>query len=377
MSLIVVLALIYAALIFWLTAGLLKGKNVSGSGYRPKVSVIIAARNEELNLEQCLISLSNQDYPENLYDVYIIDDRSEDETRKIASRFADQQPNFNLIVVDEVPLNVSPKKNAIQKGIDASDGEIIMTTDADCSPPEGWISGIVSHYNDEKIGMVVGYAPLYKKNKGPKESLLKLDALSIAAVASGSIGIGYPVTCTGRNFSYRRSVYESINGFDGLWQFMSGDDDLLLHKANKEGIKISYSFLSSTFVESKTYSEIGEISNQRRRHASKTPHYYSLTGMTGLKIALPLVYLLNLFIVSGLLGIGVSPTILAVSLLLKSTAEFSLLYTFSSFTGDRNVLKYFPLALLIHPFYVVIYGAWGALGKFTWKGQTSNPLKSS
>ena len=375
MSLIIILALIYAALIFWLTAGLLKRSKVSDSEYRPRVSVIVAARNEELNLELCLLSLSNQNYPEDLYDVYIIDDRSEDETRKIGSRFADQQPNFNLIVVDEVDLDISPKKNAIQKGIDASDGEIIMTTDADCSPPEGWISGIVSHYNDENIGMVVGYAPLYKTNKGLKESLLKLDALSIAAVASGSIGIGYPVTCTGRNFSYRRSVYESIDGYEGLWHLMSGDDDLLLHKANKYGIKVSYSFLPSTFVESKTYDELSEISNQRRRHASKTPHYYSLTGMTGLKIALPLVYLLNLFIVSGLLGIGVSPPTLAVSLLLKSIAEFSLLYTFSSLSGDRNVLKYFPLALLIHPFYVVIYGAWGTLGKFTWKGQTSNPIK--
>ena len=133
---------------------------MSDSEYRPKVSVIVAARNEELNLEQCLLSLSNQNYPEDLYDVYIIDDRSEDETRKIGSRFADQRHNFNLIVVDEVGLNISPKKNAIQKGIDASDGEIIMTTDADCSPPEGWISGIVSHYNDESIGMVAGYAPL-------------------------------------------------------------------------------------------------------------------------------------------------------------------------------------------------------------------------
>jgi len=152
---------------------------------------------------------------------------------------------------------------------------------------------------------------------------------------------------------------------------MSGDDDLLLHKAHYNGINIRYSILHSTFVDSNTYDSMTEISNQRRRHASKGLHYYALPGMTGLKIALPIIYIFNLLIVLGLLGFVSDISGLAIALILKSLAEFSLLSLFSSIVSVKGSLRLFPLAQFIHPFYVVIYGAWGALGKFRWKGQKS------
>ena len=92
--------------------------------------------------------------------------------------------------------------------------------------------------------------------------------------------------------------------------------------------------------------------------------------MTVLKIVLPLIYVLNLSIVLGIFGIGLDLTTLSFIVLLKSVMEFSLLFVFSSKVDSKAILKYFPLAIFLHPFYVVVYGAWGILGKFTWKGQT-------
>lgn len=368
---IIFLSLIYFSGILWLIMGLKKLKMPAGSEQNLTVSVIVAARNEEENIEKCLIALAAQDYPQKNYNVYIINDRSEDGTEKIISKFVSRRPNFHLINVSSVPTNTSPKKHALQMGIDTSDGTIILTTDADCIPLDGWISGLVNYYSEDSAGFVTGYAPIKNEGDGLMDGLINLDSLSLAAVSAGSIGNDYPLTGTGRNLSYRRSSFESIGGFDGLWKFMSGDDDLLLHKAHQNGVNIQYSILPSTFVSSSTYDSMTEISNQRRRHASKGLHYYALPGMTGLKIALPIIYAFNLFIVFGLLGISSDLSGLAIALILKSFAEFSLLSSFSSIVGAKGHLKLFLLAQFIHPFYVVIFGAWGALGKFSWKGQKS------
>jgi len=368
---IIFLALIYFFAIIWLIMGLKKLKEPAGTEQTLTVSVIVAARDEENNIEKCLISLTHQDYPSNKYNVYIINDRSEDGTEGIISKFLSKHSNLHLININSVPPGMSPKKHALQMAIDASDGAIILTTDADCIPSAGWVSGMVKYYSEDSVGFVAGYAPVKNAGNGMMDGLIRLDSLSLAAVSAGSIGNGYPLTGTGRNLSYRRSSFESIGGFDGLWKYMSGDDDLLLHKAHYNGINIRYSILHSTFVDSNTYDSMTEISNQRRRHASKGLHYYALPGMTGLKIALPIIYIFNLLIVLGLLGFVSDISGLAIALILKSLAEFSLLSLFSSIVSVKGSLRLFPLAQFIHPFYVVIYGAWGALGKFRWKGQKS------
>ena len=364
-----ILAALYALLLIWVLIGLFRLRSSSNSEYLPFVSVIIAARNEEKNIERCISALEVQDYSTKLFEVIIINDRSVDHTAEIIGKKTDLLSNFRTITINSLPNNTSPKKYALQKGIESSKGEIILTTDADCLPKPGWISGMVRAYSDDKIGMVVGYSPITLSSHGIKAGLSNLDSLSIAAISAGSIGAGYPVTCTGRNFSYRRTVFDSIGGFEGLWHYMSGDDDLLLHKAFNNKIKISYSLLPSTFVDSLSYESLNEISSQRRRHASKGLIYYSLPGMTALKIVLPLIYLFNLSIVLGLLGIGLNLIVVSFIVLLKSAMEFLLLFVFSSKVNSKRILKYFPLAIILHPFYVVVYGAWGALGKFTWKGQ--------
>ena len=366
-----VLAALYALLIFWVLVGIFRLRSSSNSDYLPFVSVVIAARNEEENIAQCIDALKRQEYSNKLFEVIIINDRSTDHTAEIIINKTELLSNFHTITIKDLPTNTSPKKYALQKGIEASKGEIILTTDADCVPKPGWISGMVKAYSDDKIGMVVGYSPITLSSHGIKAGLSKLDSLSIAAISAGSIGAGYPVTCSGRNFSYRRTVFDSIGGFEGLWQYMSGDDDLLLHKAFNNKIMVSYSLLPSTFVDSLSYDSLNEISDQRRRHASKGSIYYSLPGMAALKIVLPLIYVLNLSIVLGLFGIGLNLTTLSSIVLLKSTMEFLLLFVFSSKVNSRAILNYFPLAIILHPFYVVVYGAWGILGKYTWKGQTN------
>src|SRR5690348_5549042 len=55
---------------------------------KPKVSIILPARNEEGFIEKCLTSLLDQDY--NNYEIIVIDDRSEDKTAEIIKKMAEK-----------------------------------------------------------------------------------------------------------------------------------------------------------------------------------------------------------------------------------------------------------------------------------------------
>ncbi|MFO7622470.1 MAG: glycosyltransferase, partial [Bacteroidales bacterium] len=106
------------------------------------VSVIIACRNEEKNMEKLLRHLAAQDYPPHLFEVIVVDDNSDDQTACIASSF-DRSMNLKVISNEG-----SGKKNAIRTGIGSSQGRLIITTDADCRMGTGWISTIASFHND-------------------------------------------------------------------------------------------------------------------------------------------------------------------------------------------------------------------------------------
>ncbi len=119
----------------WLLSGLRKLKSYEAWG-TPRVSVLICARNEESNIIACLDSIFSQNYPENLFEVLIANDRSTDETLSVLNSYKEKHPRLTIISIKEVLPHISPKKNAMTKLISSAKGEIILTTDADCIVPE-------------------------------------------------------------------------------------------------------------------------------------------------------------------------------------------------------------------------------------------------
>ena len=63
---------------------------------------------------------------------------------------------FKLVTITEPSRRLAPKVNAVDTGIKASTGEIILASDADCQYPTEWVAGMVSHFEDD-VAMVVGY----------------------------------------------------------------------------------------------------------------------------------------------------------------------------------------------------------------------------
>ena len=352
----------YAAVLLWMLAGLQRlSKNASPE--QPFVSVIVAARNEEENIQNLIESLVDQSYPKDLYEIIITDDQSTDKTADLVREFDDERIQL-LSTIDRENVR-SPKKNAIKLGIEKSKGEIVLLTDADCQPPQGWITGIVEQFTP-KVGMVIGFSPCeLPALDSIMNRLLAIESLSLAVVAAGTSGWGYPATCNGRNLAYRKKVYEEVGGFEKIDHFVSGDDDLLLKLVQKTEWKIHYAYEQRLVVPTALVKNLTQFANQRLRHASKGFHYEmkKVIGLVAVYLynvlvflSLPLAIFTNISLWTPVIVIGI-----------KSFFEFLVLFRFASKMGRRKFLWSFPVAEFLHVPYVVLFGAAGPFKKFKWK----------
>ncbi len=99
-------------------------------GPRPRVSIFVAAKDEEQNITHCLTTLLGQDYDP--FDVTVIDDRSTDRTAEFAQGLARRDARLHVMHVDQLPEGWCGKCHAMWKGVATTDSPWIVLTDADC-----------------------------------------------------------------------------------------------------------------------------------------------------------------------------------------------------------------------------------------------------
>ena len=95
----------------------------------PRVSVIVAARNEARNIRAALGSLLAQAYPD--YELVVVDDRSDDGTGTILDAMAAGEPRLRVVHVTELPSGWLGKNHALWTGARQASGELLLFTDAD------------------------------------------------------------------------------------------------------------------------------------------------------------------------------------------------------------------------------------------------------
>ncbi|MBC7186594.1 MAG: glycosyltransferase [Calditrichaeota bacterium] len=262
--------LVYAAMGGRLVLGLRALRSEVHAG-RPRVSVVCAARNEAHNLDELLSCLIAQTYPPEQLEVVIADDRSSDGTAALLARWCAAHPYVKAVRVEELRPGIGAKKNALARGIAAARGELLLFTDADCRPSPRWVEEMVGHFAPE-VGLVAGFAPLL--GKGVLAAVVAVDTLSSALVAAGGIGLGRPMTCTGRNLAIRRQAFAEVEGYQRFMHAVSGDDDLLLHQVSQRSSwQVRYAISPATFVPSAAPRTLRQLLAQRRRHLSAGRHY--------------------------------------------------------------------------------------------------------
>jgi cellulose synthase/poly-beta-1,6-N-acetylglucosamine synthase-like glycosyltransferase len=262
---------IYACFTLVLALGVLRLPPGHDSG-RVTVSIVVAAHDEAETIEACLNALQQQTYPRELLEIVVVNDRSTDQTGMLIDRYRRTHPEIVAITIDAVPDGISPKKHALQTAIVRATGQIILTTDADCRPPEDWITGMVRFF-DAGTGLVAGPAP-FENGVRLFRDYQNIDHLAATLVSAGGAGWNVGVTCTGRNLAYRKAVFEEIDGFASFAASLSGDDDWLLQRiATTTGWKICYALTPQVMVPSNAVTSLKQYITQRRRHVSAGRYY--------------------------------------------------------------------------------------------------------
>ena len=101
----------------------------------PRISVLLAARDEEEKLPPALATLVKLDYPQ--LEIVAVDDRSKDATGQILDQFAAAHPQLKVVHVNELPPGWLGKPHALQRAYENSSGEWLVFTDADvCFQPD-------------------------------------------------------------------------------------------------------------------------------------------------------------------------------------------------------------------------------------------------
>lgn len=264
LTFIITVSGIYLILYIILYSGFRKSERLSSDiNFRPFVSVIIAARNEETKIEICIESLKKLTYPRELYEIIIINDRSTDKTAELIHRCTDGFSNFRLIESTENISSKFPgKANAVDCGIKESGGEIILMTDADCTVPANWIEETVKYYGDD-TGMVCGYTKINEEN-GFFSKIQSIDWLYLLSTAIGSSGFNCTLACIGNNLSFRRKAYEDTGGY-GKINYSVTEDLALMRAIRKKEYRVRFPVNPLSAIITDECSTFTELYSQKKR----------------------------------------------------------------------------------------------------------------
>lgn len=337
---------------------------------QPTVSVVVAARNEARRIGALLNDLALQGYPRELLEIIVIDDSSTDTTAEIVTQHSDT--GVRLIQLEHTPPGWSPKKFALQKGIEASTGEIILTTDADCRVGPRWIEGMVAGF-DDSVGLVAGFSRISKKETSSRAAAAweGLDFFALLSAAAGTLNKGMPMSVTGQNLAYRREAWEQVGGFEAIHHRPSGDDMLMMQLiAHRTDWQCHFHLLPDSFVSTRACESVRELIHQRLRWASNASSgiFMPWPFLTYLVTA----WLLALAQVTLILTLPFNPSWAVTTVALwsvKTWMDYRVLALAARRFDTTDLLRHMPLWVTTVPFYTTAIGAFGPLGRFTWKGR--------
>jgi cellulose synthase/poly-beta-1,6-N-acetylglucosamine synthase-like glycosyltransferase len=362
------LSAIYSLLLLLVLGGLFRLRR--GRNQRlHRVSVVVAARDEEGAIGACLKALQSQTYPVDRFEVVVVDDHSVDGTPDVVRRFGRDDDRIRLITTAREHSPLRGKKRALQTGIEHSRGEIILITDADCRPVRTWIETMVRHF-EPQVGLVAGHVRQHGERWWHR--CRYLERLSMSAVAAGTMAWGYGLTATGGNLGYRKKVFRQVGGFSALARPLSGDDDLFVQLVSRRtSWELRYALEPQAVVETDPPATVRDFLTQERRRTSKG-RFYPL----GVKVAAVEAFLMNLGLIItvplALAGAGTGPVPL-LAFGLKIICELSLLFKAGRLLNTIKTLRFFPLVAILYPLYFLLFSIWGSLGDYRWKAAAVRP----
>lgn len=360
--------LYYGAAVAFLWRGL-RRLRLSGPPQNLTYSVVIAARNEQNTIGRCLESVFSQTFPQERYEVIVVNDRSDDHTSDICEEYCRRNPAMSHMVIRETPPGVAPKKYAVTAGIAQARNEVVVLTDADCVVPAGWLSAIDRNFTDstDLVQGVTAYE--YPGRMGRFFfNVQAVDFLSHGVVAAAAMGAGLPLNSNANNFAFRKKAYENARGYGSVKKVVSGDDDLLLQRIaqNRKG-SVSFMTDPAGAVITRPTPTLRAMFEQRKRWGSKTVNYGP-----GQVVFLGGVFLFYCGVAASLAAGFFNPVFFSVFLAMfasKLTGEYMLMLPGTAVFNQKYLRPYILPASFFHLPLVLAAVLFGVFGRFSWKGE--------
>ncbi|HYV75355.1 MAG TPA: glycosyltransferase family 2 protein [Candidatus Binatia bacterium] len=192
-------------------------------GHVPRVSIVVAARNEADHIEAALRSLLELDYPD--YEVIAVDDRSDDETGEAMDLLSESRPSqptsgsrLQVLHIEHLPAGWLGKTHAMWRGAQITTGDWILFTDADVVFRSDALRRAIAYAEREKADHAVLFPTMVMSSAGERMMIAFFQSQFVFArlpwkvsdpKSRDAIGVGA--------FNLiRRQVYERIGTYERM-----------------------------------------------------------------------------------------------------------------------------------------------------------------
>lgn len=183
----------------------------------PYISILVPAHNEAKVIVRTVESLLMLNYPDNRYEIIVINDNSSDDSRTLLKNMQEDYPNRELHVINTDNVTGGKgKSNALNIGYKLSTGKYVVVYDADNTPEADALRYLVAEIeSDDQLGAVIGKFRTRNRNVNLLTRFINIETLSFQWMAqAGRWQLFNLCTIPGTNFIIRRSILDEIGGWD-------------------------------------------------------------------------------------------------------------------------------------------------------------------
>ncbi len=236
--LILTIGISYILIQCWQTITLFRYKSKSinpelNDSELPTVSILVACRNEESNIQNCLHSLLALNYPKDKLNIIIGNDQSEDRTLEIAQKFEQAYSFIKVVDIEEDHSGLKAKARVMAQIDQHAVGDFYLVTDADVCVNPNWILGLLSNMN---IKMGVASGTTMVKSAGISGLFQEIDWAYFMGLLNVISYSGVPATAVGNNMIIRKDAYWQTGGYSKI-RFSITEDYKLYKEVCDKGWK--------------------------------------------------------------------------------------------------------------------------------------------
>ena len=221
-----------------------------------RVSVIIPARNEEINIGRVVRSIANQS---DLREIFVVDDQSEDRTAQVLAELKAAVPLLQILRADCLPKGWMGKTHAVAQGAAAATGEWLLFTDADTEHLDGSLAALLQRAEKEHVDLL-SLSPGQETPTWWEKAVIPLVFVKLAVLFRFEEVNDPRSTAAAANGQYilvRRDIYQRSGGHEAVKSAILEDVELA-RRVKSQGGKLLF-LPGAQWVRTRMYRTFGEM----------------------------------------------------------------------------------------------------------------------